>query len=77
MIFNCTRGGRAISARYTDNAPITLDAEPVPGGVVVLKGDLGDRPTAIFGVETQDDADWYGIALDTPRYQRHDCRGAA
>lgn len=75
MIYTCSCGRKLIQARYADNAPIVLDAEPMDGGPVMLKGEPGDRPTAIFGIKTQEDADWYGVSLDDKRYDRHSCAG--
>jgi hypothetical protein len=58
----------------TDNHPIVMDADPVTDGQAVLVGSHHQQPTAVFGVETEDDAAWYRVPFDSDRYDRHECK---
>jgi hypothetical protein len=74
VIRDCiTCGQSIILGRYIDNLPVVMDGKPVADGQAVLKGDLNDQPTAIFGVEIPWDAEFYGVALDADRYDQHVC----
>ncbi len=74
MIRDCvTCGQPTILGRYVDGHLIVLDQEPAASGEVVLWGDLNDQPTALYGVETEDDARFWGVTLDGGRYDVHQC----
>lgn len=74
MIQDCvTCGQRTILARYIDNHLILMDSEPTPDGKAILRGDLNGQPTALFGVDSEDDAAFWGIPLDSDRYDEHRC----
>lgn len=74
MIRDCIScGQRTILGRYTDNALIVMDAEPVTDGRAVLKGDLNDQPTVLFGIDNEDDAAFWHVPFDSDRYDRHEC----
>jgi hypothetical protein len=67
-------GQSTILARYIDNAMVVMDAAPVTDGAAVLKGDLADQPTALFGIEKPADAEFWHVPFDADRYDKHDCR---
>lgn len=63
-----------ILAREVDNAIRIVDADPNPGGGLVLLGDVADQPTALWGVEPGERLPWGTVVpLDAARYQPHEC----
>lgn len=67
-------GSLTIVGRAIDNAPIVLDAQPTEDlAGALLSGDPTDRPTVIWGITTAEDAAWYSLTLNAPRYVRHTC----
>src|SRR5438309_704049 len=76
MIRDCIICGRStILARYIDNAMVVMDAEPVTDGQAVLKGNLTDQPTVLFGIDAPADAEFWHVPFDSDRYDKHQCRG--
>jgi len=74
MFRDCkTCGQRTILARYIDNVMVVMDAEPVTDGTAILKGDLDDQPTALFGIEDEADAKFWQVPFESDRYADHEC----
>lgn len=69
-----TCGDQTIVGRYIDNHPVVMEAEPVTDGQAVLKGDPGDEPTVLFGIDDEADADYFGVPFESDRYDRHECK---
>jgi len=65
-----------IVGRYVDNYPIVMDATPCTDGEAILKGDRANKPTVIFGIESDADADYWGVPVpfDADRYNKHQCK---
>jgi hypothetical protein len=75
---DCIACGRpTIVARYVDNHPVVMEAEPVTDGQAVLKGDLSDQPVALFGIEDEHDASFWNVPFESDRYDRHECTAVA
>lgn len=74
MFRNCvTCGQRTIVGYYTDGHQIVMDDEPVTDGHAVLKGDIRDQPTVLFGVDNEADAEFWHVPFDSHRYDKHEC----
>lgn len=69
-----TCGANTILAHSTDGHGMVMEADPSTDGATVLKGDPADEPTAIFGIETEKDAEWFGVPFESDRYDRHECK---
>lgn len=71
-----TCGANTILARTADNHLIVMEAQPFTDGAAVLTGDPAAEPTVLFGIETEKDAEWFGVPFESDRYDRHECREA-
>jgi hypothetical protein len=74
MFRTCLCGMKTIVAHATDGALLVMEAEPSTDGAAVFHGEPNDDPTAIFGIETERDAAFFGVPFDADRYDRHECK---
>lgn len=74
MFRTCLCGDKTIVGRYIDDHLIILDAEPVTDGQIVLRGDLGDEPTALWAIDDEEKAAFWNVPFDSDRYDRHECK---
>lgn len=70
-------GEPTIVASMIDGAIAVMEAESATDGAAPLKGDLGDRPTVIFGIESEEDAEFWGLPFESDRYNRHERKPVA
>lgn len=76
MIRTCVTCQRpTVVAREIDGNIQIVDPNPVAGGDLVLRGDFGDQPTALWGVDPAGETLPWGttIPAGAPRYRKHDC----
>lgn len=68
-------GEHTVLAYEIDGARRVVDPDPVEGGELVLFGDLGGEPSALWGVAPEGETLPWGLTVPAgaPRYRQHAC----